>query len=400
MNICLISTGHPPDEGGGIGTYIANLADGLVKKGHSVFIIAPSTSGKDSYELLNGLLIVRARKRYYPKIEKYVPGLAWSIYVAKKIAELDRKYRLDIIEFPNWEGVGYWYIRKKIRKPVVVRMHTPYLETLTIDNEHTSLTIGDKFTCWIEKQSCLLSDTLTASTECHRRFMSQIYNIEEERTKILPLGIPVVNAYNTNIKNYESNEVKKNRVLYVSRLEKRKGALLLLDAIPHVIEKYPFTEFILIGKDRPHAPNGMYHKEYFEVNYAQYAENVKFMGYVENSELDRYYSEADIFVVPSIYESFGLVYIEAMAYGLPVIGGCGGGIPEVIRDGVTGIVLKDMNPLSLADKIMNLLGSSELRKTLGREGEKSVNETFNSDVMSQNSAALYRVVINRNEKTI
>lgn len=118
---------------------------------NNIFIIT-QTRNIDKDEEIGGVKVYRRKIRYIPKIDKYVPGLYWSFFVSQKIKELDKKYRIDIVEFPNWEGVGFWYLLNKKRRPVVTRLHTPYFKTLSIDKSNKRINIGDKFTCWLEKK--------------------------------------------------------------------------------------------------------------------------------------------------------------------------------------------------------------------------------------------------------
>jgi glycosyltransferase involved in cell wall biosynthesis len=383
MNICLVSTGYPPEDGGGIGTYISNLAQGLKALGHNIFVIT-QTRNLEKEEVIYGISVYRAKSRYIPWLENYFPGLAWSIFVSRKIKELDMKYGIDLIEFPNWEGVGFCYLLRKKRKPAVTRLHTPYFETLSIDKNKAKISFGDKFTCWMEKTAVRKSDFLTSSTECHKSFMEKAYQIDMNRIKLLPLGIQLLPLKESPL---ESPDVLK--VLYVSRLEKRKGTLTLLEAVPEVIKSFPNVEFIFIGKDRPHAPNGKYFREYFFEEFKDYSSRVKFLGYVSNEELRDYYYKSDIFVVPSVYESFGLIYIEAMAYGKPAIGCGAGGIQEVIVDGVTGFLVPPSDSGLLAQRILELLKNEKLRLEMGKNGRKRAESMFSRDKMVKRTADLY-----------
>lgn len=383
MKVCLVSTGYPPEDGGGIGTYIYNLSQGLTELGHSVFVIT-KTDDNDREDLIDGVHVFRLKNRYISKLERFVPGFAWSWFLSNKIKAIDKQYGLDIIEFPNWEGVGFCYLLKKKRKAVVTRVHTPYFETLSIDKNNSHMIWGDRFICWMEKIAVKRSDVISSSTEYHKQVMSQAYGINPQRIHVLPLGINMC-AY-TKPAEVSSKILK---VLYVSRLEKRKGTLTLLEAIPKVIKSYQNIEFTLIGKDRPHAPGDMYHKDFFQNKYPDYVSKVNFMGFVSNEELSRYYAGCDIFVVPSVYESFGLIYVEAMMYGKPVIGCKAGGIPEVVLNNETGLLIDPLDTEMLALNIIKMCNDSDLRKKMGENGRKRAENFFNKNKMAQASSDLY-----------
>ncbi|MCA9408165.1 MAG: glycosyltransferase family 4 protein [Candidatus Omnitrophica bacterium] len=389
LTICLISTGFYPHDGGGIGTYSYNLAQGLSAQGHKVIVIT-QTKEEDTVDQIGAVTVYRFKSRYYPQLEKLIPGLAWSRFVARQIDELNQKYHFDVIEFPNWEGVGYCYVNKKNRKPVVIRLHTPYFETLAIDQGNHRMKLSDRFICWLEKQSCLKSDRLVSSTECHKTMMKEQYHLDEKKVTILPLGI---GTNSKNVGRIEDKSEKIIKILYVSRLEHRKGTMVLLQCIPELLAKHANIDFVIIGKDRPHAPDGRYHKEYFEQTYAHCKGKVLFLGYVSNEELEQYYTQADIFVVPSLYESFGLIYVEAMMKGKAVIGTKAGGIPEVIKDGETGILVQPESVEDLYRAVELLIAHEDLRQNLGRLAKVHAEKEFNTPLMAQRSAEHYRQAI-------
>ncbi|OGX08662.1 MAG: hypothetical protein A2Z88_10325 [Omnitrophica WOR_2 bacterium GWA2_47_8] len=386
LKICLVAPGYPPQDGGGIGTYSYNLALGLTKLGHRVYVVSQSDK-EDAAENLNGVEVRRFKYRHVPKLEKLFPGLRWSFFIANQIEELDKKVHFDVIEFPNWEGVGFAYLLKKKRRPVVTRMHTPYFETLNIDTNNGRINLGDRFICWLEKKACHMSDQLVSSTLSHRDMMITSYFLGNKEVNIIPLGIQLVPRPDDRSKSKGNGKIK---VLYVSRLEKRKGAITLVGAIPHVLQKFQNVEFTFIGKDRPHAPGGLTFENYFSTAHNQFKDKVKFLGFVSNEELSNYYRACDIFVVPSVYESFGLIYVEAMMHGKPVIGCKAGGIPEVVNNGKTGILIEPYNVNQLVDGLLRLLNDPQMRQDMGQNARRLCEEKFSFDRMASNTEHLYQ----------
>lgn len=386
MNICLVSIGFTPEDGGGIGTYIINLAKGLRRLGHNIFVIT-RTYGGDKAEIIDGVRVYRYRSRYIPKLEKLLPNLEWSRFVSGKIEALDREFGLDIIEFPNWEGVGFWYGGKKKRKPVVTRFHTPYFEMLTYDSRTQKVTMGDKFLCWLEKRASLSADAMVCSTRFHADFMIKSYGLEKNAIHILPLGIELCAPP----AGYGSRN-DPLKILYVGRLEHRKGTMSLIRAIPQVCAEAGNVQFLIAGKDRAHAPGGILHQEYFRRHYSQYGGKVKFLGFVADEEVRRLYADCDIFAAPSLYESFGLIYVEAMMNGKPVIGCRAGGIPEVVDHGESGFLIEPDDDKALARRIIELARDYDLRVAMGKKARKLCEERFSFDIMAKNTETFYKQV--------
>jgi len=385
MNICLVSREYPPETGwGGIGTYTYNLAHGLAGLGHEVHVISYAASDERSYRD-EGIYIHRIRERRVRglwRLEKYFPisVLLYSIRVSQKIDELIKRYDIKIVEFPNWYAEGFWFMLKAKKIPAVTRLHTPYFEILKIENKQASL--NDIIRCWLEKRAAIKSGILLSSTFAHREFMAKEYRIPKEKIKVIPLGIDISRYQN---KKTDMSHNGHFNILYVSRLEERKGIKVLLSVVPKIVDIYPNAHIFLIGKDADNRYQAAFRKEHGGV----YLSNVHFLGYVDQEELDKHYRACDLFVVPSLYESFGLVYLEAMKYGKPVIGCRVGGIPEIIEDGKTGILVSCNDPASLFDKMRYFIEDESLRREIGKNAFTRVRSHFNVDKMALETSGLY-----------
>jgi phosphatidyl-myo-inositol dimannoside synthase len=170
-------------------------------------------------------------------------------------------------------------------------------------------------------------------------------------------------------------------ILTITRLVERKGLDTVLDSLRKVLEKVPEAHYLVVGdgEDRPRLEsitrkNGL-------------AGHVTFTGRVPYNELNSYYNAGDLFVMPSRtkspdVEGFGIVFLEANACGLPVIGSDSGGIPSAIIHGTTGFIVPEGDSGLLADRIIELLTHSELRERLGSEGRRRVVEEANWQVVS------------------
>jgi len=391
MNICLISTGYFPENGGGIGTYIHNLSQGLVKLGHVVHVFTSTEQSNDTTDKVNGVFIHRFVKRTLPIIEHKVPGLFWSLQLYLAIKKQHKKSAFDLIEFPNWEAPGF-ISQYLMNIPIVVRLHTPFFETLSLDSNQN--TFGDKFTCWLEEKSCKKAQQLVASTHCHAKTIIDEYHINKADIEILPLGI----VDKTTEK--QANQLTDNRfrMLYVSRLENRKGTLAFLTSLPEIYKQYKNIQVDIIGSDRPHAPGGVKFQQYFKQHFNDLSEVVTFHGFVDDETLDSFYKKADVFVVPSVYESFGLIYVEAMMYSLPSIATIGGGIPEVITDGVDGFLTDINDSEQISTRVLELINDDQQRNKVAVAARQSFIDKFEYLIMSTKTENLYQNIITQYAK--
>jgi glycosyltransferase involved in cell wall biosynthesis len=123
---------------------------------------------------------------------------------------------------------------------------------------------------------------------------------------------------------------------------------------------------------------------------AQYREQVEFLGHATGEELRRLYRTCDIFVAPSLYESFGQIYIEAMSYAKPVIG-CGvGGVPEIIKDNDTGILVPPEDAQALSRATVSLLQNKSWANRLGQKAREAVEKRFSIESMVERTLQVYR----------
>jgi glycosyltransferase involved in cell wall biosynthesis len=197
-------------------------------------------------------------------------------------------------------------------------------------------------------------------------------NMKKEMTKSYDKDIIVIpNGINLDIfKNYANNkssnfEKKCKKILFVGRLQNVKGVTYLIEAMNIITKHYDVTLLIVgEGEDRE--------KLEALVKKLELNNFVSFVGKAPRSEIPKYMAESDIFILPSISEGFPLVLLEAMASGLTVVASNVGGIPEIIEDGVNGLLTKPMNSIDLADKVLHVLCDDKLRERISSNNKKCI----------------------------
>jgi glycosyltransferase involved in cell wall biosynthesis len=158
-----------------------------------------------------------------------------------------------------------------------------------------------------------------------------------------------------------------------------------------VVKSVGPVHFTLAGPERPHAPGNITFSQYFHDQFpAELRPCVSFIGEVGDAQLNDLYRNCDLFVGPSLYESFGLIYIEAMRWGKPVLACHVGGVPEVVKDGYCGILVSPSNPTELAAAMTKLLHDHDLRARLGRQAFEWTARNFNISLMAERTEELYR----------
>jgi D-inositol-3-phosphate glycosyltransferase len=202
-----------------------------------------------------------------------------------------------------------------------------------------------------------------------------------EKVKVVPLGIDLQKfdplQYNINDSRAFLGLPQDIDIIGVlGRLDKQKGQHILLRAVPEIVKQHQ-NVMVLIAGDETAGEHG--YKEYLlslchELDIEQY---VKYLPFTD--DVPRLMSALDVFVLPSFSETFGLVIVEAMAMQLPIIATKAGGVPEIITDGKTGLLIEPRDTTALAMAILRVLGEPALRSSLGHVAREEALERYDFD---------------------
>jgi glycosyltransferase involved in cell wall biosynthesis len=218
------------------------------------------------------------------------------------------------------------------------------------------------------------ADAVIAPSAYTRDKMVEINGVDPARMTVLAHGLDVTWAAGP------PAGARGKRLLSVTRLglaDAYKGIDVVLRALPAVLEAHPATSYVIAGdgSDRPRLE-----KLARELGIEKC---VEFCGEVTGGKLHALYSEADLFVLPSQKEGFGIVFLEAMSYGLPVVAARSAGALDVVQDGVTGLLVPPDQPGTLARALDGLLADAAQCRALGEAGRRRVEENFRFEHFSQ-----------------
>lgn len=391
MNILLVSQEYPPETGwGGIGTYTFHLAHGLAERGHSIRVLSMSVNGRPSvrdqegvrvYRILNAHPLNLLRRFRLGSIAHIV---GWSQSVAEGIACLSQQLAPDIVELPLWDAESLAYGRHP-RFPFVVRAETPRTENARIGGfERRWWAVNVRAGCWLEGLAARRATRLIAISQAVARTVQSDYHVSPEKIRVCYLGIPMPAQESTR------GKAKNVTFLFAGRLEPRKGIQNLLRAVPRVAEALPEARFVIAGKDVGMPRTRQSYRAYFEGTASEAALSATtFAGFVERAELERLFGECDVFVAPSLYESFGLVHLEAMSYAKPVVAFRTGATPEIVHDQETGLLVEPGNIDELAGALIRLGKDRMLREQMGRKGAEVAQNDFSVGAMVDRTLEVY-----------
>jgi glycosyltransferase involved in cell wall biosynthesis len=398
LRLCLLSATYPPTQFGGVGRLTNLMAQGLFELGHTVHVITRGESEHTAFYDGAYVHTIPLRFDHYEHLRRHFNLFATMNYshdVFEKARRLQLNDGIQLVDSSLWQFEGLVTLHSGIL-PVVVRLVTGMRQVTAIHKQHV-----DEFSLMgdLEQKFIAAADYLLPNTQATFDNICKVYDLNgaEGRSTIVPYGIipaptPEIPAFRPKAEGEEFT------ILYVGRLEKRKGITDLFAAIPRVLAAFPNTHFVLAGSDNSQhdgfkLETGMDYPAYFAANYPQAVANVTFRGMVSDEELQVLYRDCDLFVAPSLYESFGLIYLEAMNWAKPVIGCRAGGIPEVVDEGVTGLLVDPEAPAELAEAILSLRRDPEKLERLGQAGRQQILEKFSYLTMARNFATIYRQVI-------
>ena len=393
LTICFLSQEYPPDDFGGIGRYTSDLATGCAARGHEVHVITKSPD-RNRVDFEEGVWMHRlqpggripAEGRGVP----LAPNLEVVSAVYKEVCRVHARGPVDIVVGPLWLCEGL-LSNLDDRFPTVLTLMT---SLRTIASMHPS---WDKVA---HTQQLIALENATARTAKHIHAISgailekvrKDYAIGTVNSVVAPLGI---RDRSGEFQTRRAPGERRLQVLFVGRMERRKGVDLLLKAAERILKDHPHVEFVLAGKDTPNTETGKTYREAFVQEHAGEPDllgRVRFTGAVSEAELYQLYADCDVFCLPSRYESFGLVLLEAMMFGKPVIGCAIGGMQEIVEVGANGYLAEANDAGSLETCLRRLIENDVERRRLGERSRTLFVEKFSSDIMCESALTFYRAV--------
>ncbi len=396
MRIALVSSGLvpvPPVRGGAVEEYVYQLSRHLRRFGvDAVVIDANYDDNKLVYEELNGAQIVRIptakpfigfKERI---IKEFLFGGAASRYISRE--------GFDIIHANTaWAGFAL-ALHKSVGKlkcrGFVYTCHNP----LWPENK---VHIGEKIVRLVEGYTMKLADIVIALNKTMYRALIEKAKIDPRKMVIIPNGVDT-EFFRPGLKDEQILDryglEEQSYILFVGRVSPEKGVHILLLAFKQIVNDVPKNFKLVIVGPLTSAFNSTQISNYAKamMNYAkeELGERVVFTGAIDRNSLRILYSNAYCFVLPSLAEAFGMVLLEAMASGTPTIGSTAGGIPDIIIDGVNGLLFRKGDWKDLASKLLMLIADKNLRNELATNARKYAEKYYSWFSIASSLSMIYK----------
>jgi glycosyltransferase involved in cell wall biosynthesis len=376
MNILYICNEYPPLPHGGIGTVTQILAEGMASLGHKVHVAGVFANiNADSRELVSDVMIHRL-KQYSGRFKDTKSRFKLYLYVKK----LMKTEKIDVIEAPDFMGPTAFWLGKL--PPVIIRLHG---SATYLANEKKNVPSKPLF--YVEKNALIRATAIisvsnyiaTQTLNLFNLSRKEIHNIYNSTS--LPAQLPKANR-------------DSKKVIFSGTLMRLKGIFSLIEAWNKVALQYGSAELDIYGKDSLNECGESVQAVLEKMLNPSIRHTVTFHGHINRKVLIEKLSHAGIAVFPSFSEALAMAPLEAMATGCPTISSKLASGPEVIENGIDGLLIDPSNPDELAEAILKLLHDKNLALKLGIKGYEKVKEKFNiKDIILQNES-FYNKIIN------
>lgn len=421
MNIALISREFPPFTGGGIGTYTRQSACALAEAGHRPVVVTVSPDGRETEEQTGGVTVVRLPfisgddwSRPHPAIatpavlaafRTFVPESAFAMQVAAALPRLIARFRIDAVEAPDTGALAWFALgaRRTGRPwvdqdapPLVCVVHSPtaWVDALNRQPRPTHTLLSQ-----MERDSARWCDGLVSPSRALADWAVGHWGLAAGSVAVIPYALGALEPLAHRSLASEGVAVRPPHVLYVGRLEPRKGVDTLLAGWSRVRTSGAHLE--LVGQDMPDpCSERPFGATCLEAIGSGARATVALRGRMTPHDIERLRDAIPIAVVPSPDDNFPYACLEAMAAGQLIVAARAGGMAELIRHGVDGLLFDAGDDASCAEALARAISLAPAEQAaLGRAGARRVLEVCGNDRITRERVRHFEGVIARRSAT-
>lgn len=392
LRICLLTQQYN-HRWSGVGTYTANLVSGLADAEQDVTVICPEESDRKVHPKVR---VIGVRKSLLDPSPGRWLTLAYKF--ARRLPTLLEQYDFQLVHFTDArEGL----FCPRLRVPVIGTVHDCYFAEAPSNLQYYRQHYHDWMRRYVYYQAVKRLDPLAlkkfngliANSRYVKESVIRRYHLPAKSIEVIYNGIPkaqipaIAGTLTPKIAPREAARMEdKVRILFVGSNFQRKGLPVLIRSLPRVLVRLPQIHLYVIGQD-PNQPAMQRLCRQMKIQ-----DHVHFLGGLSHPEVLKHFAQSSLFVLPSLIEGFGIVFLEAMAAGVPVIGSSVGGTPELITDGVNGFLVKPLDVQDLAHKICMVLENKSLQEQFVTQGYHTLRQ-FTQERMVSETLDYYKRVV-------
>lgn len=386
MRVLHLSWEYPPVVYGGLGRHIHALAEAQAALGHEVVVLTQHAKGEPPDEVVGGVRIVRV-----PQDPPFVPLsdlLAWVMGFGHGLARagmrLGRDWQPDLVHGHDWlVAHAGAQLKALFDVPLVATVHATeagrHQGWLPADLNRAIHTVE----WWLTYEA---RRVITCSS--HMRWeVTRLFDLPRAKVDVVPNGIDLARwqvdpAVVAEVRAQYAGDGP--LVLFTGRLEWEKGAHTLVEAMPGLLARLPGVRLVVAGR-------GSQEQELHALAEGLGLEqHVRFAGWLPDAHLPALAAAADVAVVPSIYEPFGMVALEAVAAGTPLVVADTGGLRELVEHGVTGVRFAPGEVEALVDAVCSLVEDEVLARRMVHDGRRVLARDYPWSVVAERTGDVYR----------
>ncbi|WP_433528904.1 glycosyltransferase family 4 protein [Micromonospora sp. CA-263727] len=387
QRVLILSWEYPPVLVGGLGRHVHALSVALAAAGHQVTVVTRHADGAPLEEHLDGVRILRAAADpvAFPLATSSL--LAWTMAFNHTLTRTALRAAdtgdYDVIHAHDWL-VAHTAITlaEHLRLPLVTTMHA------TEAGRHQGW-LPEEMNRTIHGVEHWLSNASTRLIACSgymREQVTTLFEVPDGQVEVVPNGVDD-RAWRARPRAVASARARfagdGPLIGYAGRLVYEKGVQHLVDAVPQLRERHPGLRVLIAG-------DGPYRGELEERSHQLgLAGTVRFAGFLDNTQLPAVLGATDATVVPSLYEPFGMVALEAAAAGAPLAVARTGGLAEIVEPGVTGVTFPHSDPPALAGAVGQLLGDEVFARRVARQARSMVGRRYGWATIAARTAETY-----------
>lgn len=387
MKILMLSWEYPPRVVGGISRVVHDLSHKLVKDGQDVTVVTYRDGDTAYFEDDDGVKVYRVDNFMISpnNFIDWVMQLNFNM-IAKAGEIIAKEGKFDVIHAHDWLAA---YAAKTLKASYDI----PMVCTIHATEAGRNSGIRTDMQKYINDTEWLLTyeaSEVIVNSNYMKSEIQRLFGLPFEKINVVPNGVNL-NNFNNVYRDYDFRRRfamdNEKIILFMGRLVYEKGIQHLISAMPKILDHYHDVKLVIAGK------GGMLDELKAQVDYLGISQKVYFAGYLNSKDVQKMYRCADVSVFPSTYEPFGIVALEAMLAGVPVVVSDIGGLNEIVEHGVTGMKSYAGNPNSLADSILTLLFDHKLCDQVVKNAKAKVKADYNWAKITSDTFFTYQKAI-------
>ncbi|HEX3781797.1 MAG TPA: glycosyltransferase family 4 protein [Pseudonocardiaceae bacterium] len=393
MRLLMLSWEYPPVVVGGLGRHVHDLARHLASAGHEVVVLCRHESGSDASDhpttdsVIEGVRVIRVAEDP-PHLVFERDLLAWTLAMGHAMIRaahrLLGRWRPDVVHAHDWLVVHPAVsLAEQLDVPLVATMHATeagrhsgWLSQPLNQQVHSA-------EWWLANRA----DALIACSTAMRAEVSQLFEVDPCAITVIHNGIEShgwqVRAADVRAARQRYAPAGEGLLVFFGRLEWEKGVQDLIAALPRIRLARPGTRLVVAGKGNHEAELVVAARRH------RVRRAVDFVGHLSDRELRAALAAADAVVLPSKYEPFGIVALEAAAAGAPLVASTAGGLGEVVIDGQTGLSFQPSDLSGIATAVTSVLADPSAARRRARAAKARLTEDFDWAHIAEATARVY-----------